>query len=203
MNRQNIARLRYRNPYILMDVVFGRASLRWALRHDTVTSAAEIGVQQGINSKTILRRARPRRMVCADPWSGYSSELDMPMEHVERVARKRLDRYKHIEWIKSGNRNLIAAQIGNSAMDYLYIDAMHDYDSVMADMRAYWPCVKVGGMMAGHDVVWPSVFRAVADFRREHNVDVQCSGTDWWIIRPNETLCNTLQFETSKESEAK
>ncbi|MBU0678483.1 MAG: class I SAM-dependent methyltransferase [Verrucomicrobia bacterium] len=174
---------RYMNPWIFFDVVFGRASLRQAMRNGVIDAAAEIGTQAGINAASILRRAEPVRMVCADPWSGYSDELGMPNSNVERIARRRLKRFPSVEIVKSGDRATIAKSLGECSIDYLYIDAMHDYESVSADMNAYWPCVRCGGMMAGHDIVWASVFGAVADFRAKHGVDVQCSGTDWWIIK--------------------
>ncbi|MCH2139369.1 MAG: class I SAM-dependent methyltransferase [Phycisphaerales bacterium] len=43
------------------------------------------------------------------------------------------------------------------------IDANHDYDAVVADLRAWRPKVKPGGVLAGHnyDAQWPDVVRAV------------------------------------------
>ena len=173
--------MRYANPSILMDVIFGRASLRWAKRNGTIQTAAEVGVQAGINAKSMLRVIKPVRMVCADPYEGYSTELGMFYDQIERIAHRRLKRFKQVEWVKSGDQQVIADAIGRETMDYLYIDAAHDCASVSKDMRAYWPCVKKGGVLAGHDIVWPSVFRAIANFQYEYNVDIYCSGTDWWI----------------------
>ncbi|KAG2491639.1 hypothetical protein HYH03_010010 [Edaphochlamys debaryana] len=36
-------------------------------------------------------------------------------------------------------------------VDFVYVDARHDYCGVMEDLKLYWPKIRVGGIMAGHD----------------------------------------------------
>ena len=51
------------------------------------------------------------------------------------------------------------------SLDFVFIDAGHDYGSVMADLVAWTPKVKVGGVIAGHDYEWhEGVMRAVDEF---------------------------------------
>ena len=38
-------------------------------------------------------------------------------------------------------------------MDFVYIDARHDYESVLEDLDAWCPKMKPGGIIAGHDYV--------------------------------------------------
>ena len=38
-----------------------------------------------------------------------------------------------------------------SSVDFCFIDADHAYESLMADLHAWWPKVKPGGTLAGHD----------------------------------------------------
>lgn len=54
-------------------------------------------------------------------------------------------------------------------IDFVYIDARHDYKGVMEDLTAYWPLVNVGGIMAGHDFL-------DADEHKKYN-----PGDDWSI----------------------
>jgi hypothetical protein len=49
--------------------------------------------------------------------------------------------------------------------DLVFIDAAHDYENVKLDIQRWWPLVRDGGMLVGHDFnhKWPGVERAVAD----------------------------------------
>ncbi len=50
--------------------------------------------------------------------------------------------------------------------DFVFIDGDHSYEGCLADLRAWWPKVKVGGRIAGHDHThdFPGVIRAVSEF---------------------------------------
>jgi predicted O-methyltransferase YrrM len=39
------------------------------------------------------------------------------------------------------------------SFDFVYIDARHDYASALEDIRDWWPKVRRGGILAGHDYV--------------------------------------------------
>lgn len=39
----------------------------------------------------------------------------------------------------------------DNSIDFLYIDARHDRKGVLEDLQTYWPKVKIGGVVAGHD----------------------------------------------------
>ena len=61
--------------------------------------------------------------------------------------------------------------------DVLHIDAGHDYLSVMADLKAWWPQLKEGGVLIGDDYFkkpivgqgkWPEVRQAFDEFFAAH-----------------------------------
>ncbi len=54
----------------------------------------------------------------------------------------------------------------DASVDFVFLDAAHDYQSVTADLRAWWPKIKPGGVLAGHDYVpvWGGVVEAVDEF---------------------------------------
>jgi hypothetical protein len=41
--------------------------------------------------------------------------------------------------------------IGDGIVDFVYIDGDHSYEAVKEDIAGWWPKVKVGGILAGHD----------------------------------------------------
>ena len=45
----------------------------------------------------------------------------------------------------------VANRLKNGTMDLVYIDASHIYKDIKADILAWWPKIKKGGIMCGHD----------------------------------------------------
>jgi predicted O-methyltransferase YrrM len=60
-----------------------------------------------------------------------------------------------------------AARLFDEAtVDFVYIDADHSYEGCLADIKAWLPKVRPGGILAGHDhseVHYPGVVRAVRE----------------------------------------
>lgn len=106
--------------------------------------------------------------------------------------------------------------------DYIYIDARHDYCAVQEDIEAYWPKVRPGGILAGHDYItapeamavlgqermedWSrcedgreeprAVKGAVDDFAAKHGLEIVATheGFDTWLIqKPYETTMATTE----------
>jgi Methyltransferase domain len=55
---------------------------------------------------------------------------------------------------------------GDASVDWVHLDARHDYAGVKADIQAWLPKVKLGGWLSGDDydeIKWPEVVKAVDD----------------------------------------
>jgi cephalosporin hydroxylase len=61
------------------------------------------------------------------------------------------------------------------SLDFVFIDAAHDTESVTNDIRAWLPKVKVGGYIGGHDYPQETVRIAVTNEIPNHHV----SGSSW------------------------
>lgn len=75
------------------------------------------------------------------------------------------------------------------ALDFCFIDADHSYESVMADLRAWWPKVKPGGTLAGHDyrgsAPWlVGVTPAVHEFFSVEDASHSLCPTCWSVEKP-------------------
>ena len=68
-------------------------------------------------------------------------------------------------------------------LDFVYIDACHEYSAVKADIAAWYPKVRVGGVLGGHDITWSGVFWAVAEFAKEQALQLHTSACDWWVVK--------------------
>lgn len=59
-----------------------------------------------------------------------------------------------------------ARLFGDASLEWVHLDARHDYASVKADIEAWLPKVKAGGWLSGDDYdqeKWPEVVRAVSE----------------------------------------
>ncbi len=54
----------------------------------------------------------------------------------------------------------------NASVEWVHLDARHEYDSLKADIQAWLPKVKTGGWLSGDDyddLKWPEVVKVVSD----------------------------------------
>ena len=86
-----------------------------------------------------------------------------------------------------------AKTFADKSLDFVYLDARHDYRSVDEDLRTWWPKMKPNGMFAGHDYKdsfvrnnLVEVKRAVDNFAYEFGLKVNSTSDDnlpsWYII---------------------
>jgi hypothetical protein len=68
--------------------------------------------------------------------------------------------------------------------DMVYIDASHDYASVLSDIKSFWEVLNQNGTMLGHDAQVPEVRIAASDFATSKNITIQFSHNDeFWFFR--------------------
>jgi len=68
----------------------------------------------------------------------------------------------HITSIKASSLEA-AQQFEDRSISFLMIDASHKYSDVVDDIEAWYPKIKLGGIISGDDYDWDSVKSAVID----------------------------------------
>lgn len=137
----------------------------------------EIGVKTGKYSEQLLRAWRGERLLSIDPWisadpDDYVDRSNVSQDEFEKYyeeTKKRLARFGPRSEIWRLTSLEAAARIPDQSLDFAYIDARHDYDSVLQDLEAWFPKVRPGGILAGHDYA-DGVF-AQGDFGVKSAVD--------------------------------
>merc|ERR1712032_1365749 len=64
-----------------------------------------------------------------------------------------------------------AAVIQNESLDFVWIDGAHDYEEVSEDLAIWFPKLRSGGILAGHDYFLAGMLdvnRAVHEFFSRH-----------------------------------
>jgi len=144
---------------------------------------AEIGIAQGVNAKKMLDMMSIKKLYLVDPYEPYAeTDMDMITRH-RREAHKRLEGYQNIVWIE--NTSEWASKDINEELDFVYIDARHDYENVLLDCNLWYPKVKIGGILCGHDFIGVhlGLRKAVKEFAKEKKVKLHIKPDDWWIVK--------------------
>lgn len=145
-------------PVLHKSIYSSRADLGRILSDlNLVGEAVEVGVYRGEFSTMFLSKWHGRMLHCIDPWEVTPYFTGNRQDDFER-ARRKLDflhpqRWKPMKATSPGATSSFA----DGSLDFVYIDADHNYQPVLEDLGAWWPKLKTGGMMAGHDFVDPMV----------------------------------------------
>jgi hypothetical protein len=86
---------------------------------------------------------------CGTANSGVTDRV--PPDKMLNYAVGRLWQYQHRMNVIIGDSRATAAMFKPGIADVVFLDAAHDYGNVVADIDAWRPIVRPGGVLAGHD----------------------------------------------------
>lgn len=175
----------------------------WLNQNGFTGEGAEIGCAYGGFSQIILSEWKGQKLYMVDPWSKQQdyrentneiAPFDEWYKACAEMAKARTEApYVGIVRQRSADA---ANTFRDGQFDFVYIDGNHRYENVSEDLRLWWPKVKTGGLVGGHDygnitmeqqAGWDcEVQRAVEDFVREMNLSV-----------PHLTECSSFWFRKS------
>ena len=143
----------------------------------------EIGVFCGENAYNILSHLSIKTLYLIDPYKEYIDFIyhsENKQNNAEIKAKKKLNKFNDkIKWLKMPSGEAYT-KIPNN-LDFIYIDGNHNYEYVLKDMQLYYPKLKKGGIMGGHDYQCPDVARAIVHFTDMNNLKFICLNEDWMI----------------------
>lgn len=160
---------------------------------------AEVGVERGLNAVEMVQYLNLNKLYLIDDYLPYTDYLGgfCPQDIQDKVYSWMFERLiPYLDKIVLVTRSSIFAStlFPDGFFDFVYIDGNHNYESVKQDMSAWFPKVKKGGLMGGHDfdirnIVRQDVAEAVKDFCKENNLEYMIfpyelpAYNDWGIIK--------------------
>eukprot|EP01033_Poteriospumella_lacustris_P013357 gene13357-9563_t len=136
----------------------------------------EVGVQAGNFAELILRTTTADELatyIGVDAWHSWPEDAYVDTanhglggNYSHRAYRQQAEQRLSVEtdYLQGRNRYVIAQpsiqaaqMVAHASVDVVYIDAMHHYTAVWADLLSWWPKVKPCGILAGHDYLLSAV----------------------------------------------
>jgi hypothetical protein len=163
---------------------------------------AEIGVFCGEMSAALLARS-DLGLLMIDSWEGsgkayaaqsgdWHAKLSKDEQYsFHKIASRAVmfagDRVK----IFPCRSTVAASNVNDGALDFVFIDADHSYEGCSADINAWVPKIKPGGLLCGHDYDNPDfpdfgVKRAVDEYAAATGRIVELGDNLTWFIRLTE-----------------
>ena len=153
-----------------------------------LVKGAEIGVERGKNSENILKELNIKKLYLVDIWTSYEEIYIIWSETNYNQVLRKFRKNEKVEIIKDYSAHA-ADEIENNSLDFVYIDANHKYKYVYQDIKLWFPKIKDGGIIAGHDIMLKiddnyEVLNAVKYFCFEHGIKFYIKEPDWYFIKP-------------------
>jgi hypothetical protein len=143
-----------------------RAGESWRSRRDLprilndrglLGTGVEVGVQRGVHAAELRRGWNGELLVCVDPWVRYPGCADEQPTHdrymAEAEAALRATDRAHLVRRTTSWSAAAGYALDGARFDFVYLDGDHSREAVETDIAAWWPLVRPGGILAGHDYV--------------------------------------------------
>jgi len=148
----------------------------------------EIGTDKGYHALNMVGRLNIKKLYAVDPYISYpaSNSNSFEIENEDKAMKLREESAKNLSGYDNIEMLLVTSEKAvsyiNIPLDFVYIDGDHRYEMVLKDIQLWYPRVKNGGLIAGHDfkIGESGVIRAVFQFFGD---SFKKDGWDWWHLK--------------------
>lgn len=155
----------------------------------------ELGVYKADNLWLMICHTFPKYAVGIDVWDVEVSPYYTQESHDKHYKRAQKIVASARKWsggdinLIKGDHRVLVDDFEDGWFDYVYIDSDHTYEAVKKDIELWWPKVKEGGILAGHDYntfnKLYGVVPAVNEFIEANNIEfhhITRESIKTWII---------------------
>ena len=159
--------------------------LEWlAEQAKTHTAICEVGSWQG-RSARVLADNTPGTLWCVDTWASDTVAADIRCVEGEFAFQKFQENLK--DHLHSGKVSVLRQPSVDAAytmsragmsFDMIFIDADHELSSIRADILAWKPLVRSGGLFCGHDSGYGPIMQALRELLPNYKNE-----ESMWMVR--------------------
>lgn len=136
-------------PDVIHDI--NRVTTAQALADLGFKVGAEVGVAQGNHAAILCENIPDLKLYCIDVWKRYKGYL----EYTNRIVKYHHQALRVLapydcEFIKKFSMDAVT-DFEDRSLDFVYIDAAHDFKNVACDIAEWSKKVRYGGIVFGHD----------------------------------------------------
>lgn len=140
------------------------------LPKDRLSAFVEIGCYKGKSTAflgvEIVNRNIPVTVHCVDNWESPNGETGQGpaiFAEFERNIKPIADALGDRLIVHPVSSLEASMAFLDNSLDVVWVDADHEYEGCLQDIRAWWPKIKPGGFMGGDDFMMLGVARAVCE----------------------------------------
>lgn len=150
-------------------------------------TGCELGVAAGAYSKQILTNPKVAKLYAIDRWNDHHGIKEHKLA-AERLAVAGAGRCVALRMTFAEARPLFEV----NSLDFVYVDGYaHTGQEEGKTLEEWWPLIKPGGILAGHDYCprWQPTMDAVDDFVKKEGLKLEVTAGEeafpsWWVIKP-------------------
>lgn len=194
-----------------------RESIKFAQKYfnGKTNTIVEVGVGDATHACRMYNTLNPKQMYLIDPFfppDDWPETDKLPAINEGSRNKRKVEiickRYDNLILIPKES-HLAISDVPNG-LDLVYIDAIHDSFNVRRDIKSWFPKIRIGGIICGHDFhdgrVKSAVEKIFPNVRlRIDNIEGSCirwnkdryfnaEGNDWWLVKKSEDLNNTAEW---------
>jgi hypothetical protein len=143
----------------------------------------EVGVAEGTTTEYLLQTLPTLRMFGVDSypvyidWNDTQPDGDANKAEMLRKVDPYMERYNHIY----EDSDDAVKMFDDESLDFVFIDGLHTYEQVLKDCKNYYPKIKNGGFIIGHDFARiQGVNKAVREFANSIGKEISNAKQDLW-----------------------
>ncbi len=143
----------------------------------------EIGVYAGALSHLLAETSSLKRLYIVDPWIWDGKFTRKHMNTVAHKVQKWANSTSNVTVFRTTSLNAVE-KFDDGSLDFIHIDQRHGCATIKSDIIAWWPKLKIGGLISGDNYEYPPLAKGVDELlpERELSGGGELRGVQAWRI---------------------